>query len=150
MRNQNHFELEGVQYEAVARTTSCKGCAFENSRLCYKAPACGQHFRKDKRSVIFVRDPIQAASDQAASTAKYLDLSTSHLREDTVNPPHPGYLVASYTYGAFYYVPEEIDDENTPEELVAVLQLAKSLGCTLVRFDADGAVLDGLKVYDWQ
>lgn len=79
---------------------------------------------------------------------QYLDLSTAHLRETTLNPaPHPHYLMAQYPEGAFFYVPDTPVDASP--DLAFVLDYAKAMGCTIVRFDADGEVIPGLPVFDW-
>ena len=80
---------------------------------------------------------------------KYLDVSTAHVRKETLNPAglNP-YFIAEYEYGAFFYVPADID-EDTPEDLAAVLQFALDNNCALVRFDCDGGILEELVTYDW-
>lgn len=79
---------------------------------------------------------------------KYLDVSTWHVKEETMSSPFQQYLVAEYEYGAFFYVPDEFEPD-TPPDLVAVLQFAKDNNCTLVRFDSDGGTFAELKTYDW-
>lgn len=80
---------------------------------------------------------------------KYLDVSTSHVKQETMNPVglNP-YFIAEYEYGAFFYVPADID-EDIPEDLAAVLQFALDNDCELVRFDCGGETFEELKTYDW-
>lgn len=80
------------------------------------------------------------------ATNKYLDISTAHLSSETLNGAMH-HRIADYDEGVFFYVPEEIDDK-CPGDLVTVLKYAKINGCTIVRFDADGDVFDGLPVFD--
>lgn len=84
------------------------------------------------------------------TTPTYLDLSTVHLQPSTLNTaPHPCYLIAHYPEGAFFYVPSDDLDPDTPPELAFILGYAKGLGCTIVRFDADSEKIEGLPVFDW-
>lgn len=81
---------------------------------------------------------------------KYLDISTGHLQQSTLNPPHPGYLIAEYQHGAFYYVPDlENMYEDTPSDLAAVFEFARANDCWLIRFDSIADVFDELPTYDW-
>ena len=80
--------------------------------------------------------------------SKYLDVCTAHVRQETMNPGLNPYFIAEYEYGAFFYVPLEIE-ADTPEDLAAVLRLAKANGCTLVRLDCDGESYAELETYDW-
>ena len=36
-----------------------------------------------------------------------------------------------------------------PEDLMKVLEYAAFQGCTMVRFDVDGEVIEGLPIYVW-
>lgn len=84
------------------------------------------------------------------TTATYLDLSTAHLQQSTLNPaPHRRYLIAEYQEGAFFYVPSDDLDPDTPPDLAFILGYAKGLGCTIVRFDADSEKIEGLPIFDW-
>ena len=77
---------------------------------------------------------------------RYLDLSTAHLTDETLNDP-VHHHIADYEEGLFFYVPEEIDDE-CPSDLAIVLEYAKINACAIVRFDADGDVIDALPVFE--
>ena len=79
---------------------------------------------------------------------KYLDISTTHVKRETMNPVSLHHLIAEYEYGAFFYVPDELDDE-CPPDLAAVLRFAKDNDCTLVRLDSDGGTFAELETYDW-
>ena len=85
---------------------------------------------------------------------KYLDLSTLHVRAETLNPSAAkGFLVAEYDYGAIYNVPGEDLEEylaEVPEDLAIVLRYAKAQGCNLVRLDCDADVIDDLPTYHWE
>lgn len=81
---------------------------------------------------------------------KYLDISTGHLQQSTMNPPANCHLIAEYNFGAFYSVPDLEDmDEDTPPDLAAVFEFARAKDCWLVRFDSIADVFDELKTYDW-
>lgn len=85
----------------------------------------------------------------------YLDLSTGHVTKDemdaidhSVGDALP--VVATYKFGAFLHVPDDDCEDLAPYPAVrAVVELARSLGVTLVRLDADGPEVPGLKTYDW-
>lgn len=89
------------------------------------------------------------------SIHQYLDLSTGHLSEDTINDwakdcPYP--VIAGYDYGLIVSVPGEgyVDGESeVPADLRDVLVYARKQGCTMVRFDSDGDVLEELPYFDW-
>lgn len=88
------------------------------------------------------------------SVYKYLDLSTAHVTKDVMAPEaNPFYLVATYEYGAFFYVPSEDTESFAPDttapSLLAVLAYAKQNGCTLVRLDRDANTVDALPIYEW-
>jgi hypothetical protein len=93
---------------------------------------------------------------------QYLDVSTSHVTRDTMQLLSwgtlplgmPAMTVASYEYGAFVSVPEELalaspEGQALPADLLEVLQAARTLGCDVVRLDADGAQMDALPTYLW-
>lgn len=79
---------------------------------------------------------------------KYLDLSTGHLLRRTIEDVGQPYMIAEYEYGAFFYVPEEVEPD-TPEDLVRVLDYARANGCTLIRLDSDGGIIEDLPYYEW-
>jgi hypothetical protein len=88
---------------------------------------------------------------------KYLDVSTSHMTwEDVVTEqnrdPSIGVVVATYPEGFIAYVCEESleQEENITNSLRAILGVARSRGCTLIRVDRDGANIDGLPHYTWR
>lgn len=79
--------------------------------------------------------------------AKILDVSTLHVEEATLNDSD--YKIADYPEGAFFYVADEYDEPSVYPDLKAVFDLARSKGCTLIRFDADGFEYPELPTYDW-
>lgn len=81
---------------------------------------------------------------------KYLELSTGHVRQETMNPPCLNHLIAAYGYGAFYYVPDLDDmDDDTPQDLKDVFEFARAQDCHLIQFDSFSDVFEELKTYDW-
>ncbi|QFZ20525.1 DUF5983 family protein [Saccharothrix syringae] len=86
----------------------------------------------------------------------FLDLSTSHLREQTCLQldDHEGVVAHNLRHGWLLFVPDPADeaasgDIDWPDELVPIVELAQASGCSYVLFDADGPQLDGLPVFDW-
>lgn len=89
---------------------------------------------------------------------RVLDISTAHIRPQTsvmlsdeieqslgVSPV----IAESLTFGWLVYVPEGPDHGFIPKELRDCFTLARSLDCDWVRLDPDGAIVDGLPIYDW-
>ena len=79
----------------------------------------------------------------------YLDISTNHITEKTLDSNDNPYLLAEYDSGAIYWVPDE-DDDMVPDDLKIVFDYARKSLCSLVRFDADGFQFPELPEYDWQ
>lgn len=56
--NENKFVRNGKEYVAVATTSTCDGCAFEEDEFCrVRMPSCDSDKRSDGRNVIFVEVP---------------------------------------------------------------------------------------------
>lgn len=79
---------------------------------------------------------------------KYLDISTLHIKESTLDNSIY-YTLANYDTGALFWVPDEYDDD-TPADLKIVFDYAKLHACSLIRFDADGFEFPELPIYDWE
>jgi hypothetical protein len=84
----------------------------------------------------------------------YLDCSTGHLTHATMvaleSETIEGIItVASYEEGCFITVPFEAEDEDFPEDLLAVLTFARERECLVIRFDADGDIHDDLPFHEW-
>jgi hypothetical protein len=88
---------------------------------------------------------------------KELVVSTAHLKQETAKAMDDVDSAISWTrdnveYGYLVYVPNEgyaDEDEDFPEEMRAVVKLARSLGCKWIRYDCDGPELDGFAKFDW-
>ena len=86
---------------------------------------------------------------------KYWDISTSHLKEETLNSLSENKMPYSYDYkeGIFISVPDKdiIGKEirNLPSDLVVLLEYAWENDVLLIRLDTDGEVVDDLPVYEW-
>lgn len=80
---------------------------------------------------------------------RYLDISTRHISPETLNGGSVHHHIADYEAGAFFYVPDEID-EDCPRDLGKVLEYAKTNGCSIVRFDGDADTVDTLPFYEWE
>lgn len=85
---------------------------------------------------------------------KYLDASTSHLRERTFNKVYEDTIPYSYHYdeGVFISVPEDNDAElfiQLPRDLRNLLKYAWKHDIKLIRLDRDAEVVEGLPIYKW-
>lgn len=115
-----------------------------------------------------VQKPDSPASDEgvpaphgASVNFSYLDLSTGHLSEatmDWLNEATParshcsGLTIAPYEFGAFVSVPgesEAIDELECADDLKAVLRYARGINCDVLRFDSDGSTVSGLPRFNW-
>jgi len=97
------------------------------------------------------------------SINKYLDASTAHItREDNsllqqteTSEGVPGCYVYPYDCGYFISVypdapsEEEKKESGFSESFFKVLEYARKNGCTVLRLDADGDPIKGLKKHDW-
>lgn len=96
----------------------------------------------------------------------YLDLSTGHLTQDTMdrighaadlerdgryNPDGwPAMSIGCYRHGVFLTVPDP-DEQNlfgVPRDLFNVLRYAQDMGIPLLRFDGDARAVPGLPLYE--
>jgi hypothetical protein len=80
---------------------------------------------------------------------KYLDISTNHITQKTLDSNDSPYLLAEYSAGVIYWVPDE-DDNMVPDDLKIVFDYARKQKCSLVRFDCDGFQFPELPEYDWE
>jgi hypothetical protein len=83
---------------------------------------------------------------------KMLVLSTGHLQHDTCTQWLDTAPFAAFTkadYGWFVFVPEDLEEEVVPEELLACFVLARAQGCEWLMFDRDADTLDTLPVFAW-
>ena len=82
-----------------------------------------------------------------------LTLSTAHLREATCNQWLRDHCVAACEktdVGWFVYVCDDPGQGvRPPNELTAVMDYARSVGCNWIMFDCDGPVQPGLVEFDW-
>lgn len=87
--------------------------------------------------------------------AKYADLSTAHLRVDTIENLDADTIPYSYEYeeGIFISVPEKTDLDNDewtkdlPDDLMNLLEYAWKNECQLIRLDRDAEIIKDLPVY---
>lgn len=84
-----------------------------------------------------------------------LDISTSHLREETLNSLSENKMPYSYSYkeGVFISVPDKnimaAEDYELPLDLVTLLEYAWENDVSLIRLDSDGEVIEDIPVYKW-
>lgn len=88
---------------------------------------------------------------------KFLDISTSHLKPETLTAltdrplerlPFSG---GPTPYGWFAYTHDENcgeGDARIPDEMFACMKHARALDCDYVMFDCDSEVIEGLPVFD--
>lgn len=94
----------------------------------------------------------------------YLDCSTSHVTEKDMEllKETPAFLYdfthASYEYGAFVSVSgaAELEEETRKmledgfsEAFINLRKYAEQHGCTILRLDAHGVVIEGLPTFEW-
>lgn len=85
---------------------------------------------------------------------RYLDASTGHLTQKTLNSLNSEDYPYSYQYdeGVFISVPENDDPEafeKLPKDLRKLLKYAWKNDVQLIRLDRDAEVVDELPVYEW-
>lgn len=84
---------------------------------------------------------------------KYLDISTSHITENTCQyiETHLGEACSSfaknYEYGFYIPVVNDIDINTMPEDLRTIIQYAKSKNCSLICIDRDADIELDLPTY---
>jgi hypothetical protein len=97
------------------------------------------------------------------STHQYLDLSTGHVMQATMDllsnggldlcreQGWPAMTIAPYPFGCFVTVPNMTQEaiDALPPDLCEVFEYAFNLAVRLVRFDSDGDQIDELQHYDW-
>lgn len=87
---------------------------------------------------------------------QYFDCSTAHLSRKTMDFLETGdktglpMAIASYDNGVFVSVPPKDFDGPMPDDLRNVQKHARSLGCLVIRFDADADIHDVLPWYEWE
>ena len=91
----------------------------------------------------------------AERVCKYLDLSTGHLTEAEREGPAiiDNFKAIDHGYGWRVWVPAADDPhlaENAAQfpNVLAAMNLARSLDCFWINFDADGEYVDELPVFD--
>lgn len=84
----------------------------------------------------------------------YLDLSTAHLTQKTLNSLNESCSPYSYQYdnGVFISVPDNDDPEEFakyPKDLRILLKYAWKKNAKLIRLDADAPIEKDLPTYAW-
>lgn len=93
-------------------------------------------------------------SASAATVRPVLDCSTLHVCEATraLLADEPERWTMAGPYGVLVHVPnagdEGDEDRGHPDDLRAVVERARALGCHFVMLDADGPMVEGLTVYE--
>lgn len=85
---------------------------------------------------------------------KYLEISTAHLKQKTLeglNAMEPPYTY-EYEEGIFMSVPaqKETNISDMPKDLRILLQYAWINGIDLIRMDRDADIIDDIPAYDWE
>lgn len=86
---------------------------------------------------------------------KYLDVCTSHLKQETVDDLIQGNITEVHVYdyeeGLFIVVPDRFDlYEAIPKDLDTLISYAEQNEISLIRLDRDGEEIDDLPTYDWR
>lgn len=83
-------------------------------------------------------------------------ISISHITQEvsealSTSPDDMWTLSASYPYGFFLYMQEDIDSlpEDTPQCLIDLYRWAQEQHFSWIRLDQDADVVQELPVYDW-
>lgn len=86
---------------------------------------------------------------------KNLVVSTGHLSKETMaqlemKPCPLSCCKLDWDYGWLVWVYDEADvaEHQIPSDLAQLMPLARKLGCTWIRFDADASTVDGYEVFD--
>ena len=81
--------------------------------------------------------------------SQVLELSTAHLTFDEAQNAAVDRVAAmTCDYGWLFSTAATIDEKELPN-LKKALELAKSLGCTYLRLDADGPTTSALGHFEW-
>lgn len=81
-------------------------------------------------------------------------VSTGHISataRDLLDNTGVSYLSAydKSTFGWYVYVPEEDIPDDLEQSLKDLLQMAKSMGISIIEVDCDGPEVEGLPKYNW-
>ena len=107
-----------------------------------------------------VSQALASTLDRQSNVMRYLDLSSGHVSEETMDwlseatPARShctGITIAPYEYGVFVGVPDDvgnIKDLECADDLKAVLRYARQTGCDVIRFDRDGDTVADLPHFD--
>ena len=84
--------------------------------------------------------------------AKYLELSTRHIKKETIEGLDPDKWPYSYRYeeGVFITVDEFSYPDGLPSDLRLLIQYAKEHDVLLIRLDCDAEEVEDLPTYEWE
>ena len=82
-----------------------------------------------------------------------LDISTAHISKETnykleKDDMDGAIYVIPHHYGYFVYVPDD-EEPETPKDLLAIFNLARSKKCTWIKLDCDAVEYKELPTYNW-
>jgi hypothetical protein len=98
------------------------------------------------------RSGVKKKSDRNRWVMHVPVLSTSHIKQETLNNLGPEFQVLSMKEGAFVWIgTEAYASANTPEELKPVIRWMNSAHPKewWVRFDRDGDIIPELPAFEW-
>ena len=85
-------------------------------------------------------------------THSTLSLSTSHLKQETLNMlDEYGFVLKHYgdNFGGLLIIQEEEHRVPMPKDLIKCIEIADKVNCDLILFHPDVPPVKGLKVYNW-
>lgn len=79
-------------------------------------------------------------------------ISTWHIRRETLEAiqQSDSAIRMTWEHGALVFVPDDIEPEKEPADLLILYTWATSLGFHWVRLDSAGPVVPGLQTYEWR
>lgn len=91
--------------------------------------------------------------EEAKEGKRYLDISTSHLKKETLDGLQPDKWPYSYPYDAGVFITVCDDDDNfmvdLPKDLQILIKYAWNHNIQMIRLDRDAAEREELPRYDW-
>ncbi len=147
--SENHSEfLDSIYYY---------GLYFNGKRIDIKGLKGEEDLNYPESSIDIITNN-KNCTDNQLEIHKILTLSTTHISKktaDSLNMLNNEDLILykKDEFGWFIYIidgdSERINDKSIPDDLAAIIKLAKSKECEIICLDRDACKVDGLFTYDW-